>query len=56
MPSSVKVTEEARAPEQAGRLPPGWERWIGPFFVFGFVSAALLGIYLIGSILRSGHR
>ncbi len=40
----------------AGYHPPGWERWIGPFFVFGFVSAALLGIYLIGSILRSGHR
>lgn len=36
--------------------PPGWERWMGPFFAFGFVAAGALGLYLVWSILRSGRR
>lgn len=32
--------------------PPGWERWAWAVFVFGFVSALLLGIYLAWTILR----
>jgi ubiquinone biosynthesis protein len=32
--------------------PPGWERWAGVVFAFGFVSALLLGIYLAWTILR----
>lgn len=32
--------------------PPGWERWAGVGFAFGFVCALLLGVYLAWSILR----
>lgn len=32
--------------------PPGWERWSGSVFAFGFVCALLLGVYLAWSILR----
>jgi ubiquinone biosynthesis protein len=34
--------------------PPGWERWAGRMFAVGFFFAAVLGIYLAWSILRSG--
>jgi ubiquinone biosynthesis protein len=33
----------------------GWERWSGAFFALGFTIAALLGVYLAWSILRSGR-
>ena len=35
--------------------PPGWERLMAPFFLFGFVVAATLGVYLTWTILRSGR-
>ena len=35
--------------------PPGWERWAGVGFAFGFVCALLLGVYLAWSILRPKH-
>ncbi len=35
--------------------PPGWERWAGVAFAFGFLCALLLGIYLAWSILRPKH-
>jgi ubiquinone biosynthesis protein len=35
--------------------PPGWDRLAGFAFAFGFLIAALLGIYLAWSILRSGR-
>jgi len=35
--------------------PPGAERLVGPAFGLGFVAAALLGIYLAWTILRSGR-
>lgn len=35
--------------------PPGWERLAGIAFAFGFVIAAVLGLYLAWSILRSGR-
>lgn len=40
------------------RLPTGggWEGLLGPFFAFGFVVAAALGLYLAWSIPRSGRR
>jgi ubiquinone biosynthesis protein len=34
--------------------PPGWERWAGRMFAVGFFFAAVLGVYLAWSILRSG--
>ena len=36
--------------------PPGWERLMAPFFLFGFVAAAALGVYLAWTIRRSGRR
>ena len=36
--------------------PPGWERLMAPFFLFGFVVAATLGVYLAWTILKSGRR
>jgi ubiquinone biosynthesis protein len=36
--------------------PPGWERLMAPFFLFGFVAATALGVYLAWTILRSGRR
>ncbi len=36
--------------------PPGWERLMAPFFLFGLVVATALGGYLAWSILRSGRR
>jgi predicted unusual protein kinase regulating ubiquinone biosynthesis (AarF/ABC1/UbiB family) len=35
--------------------PPGWEQWVGGVFVFGFVLASVLGVYLAVAILRSGR-
>lgn len=35
--------------------PPGWDRWAGPIFAFGFALAAALGAYLAWSIYRSGR-
>jgi len=32
--------------------PPGWEKWAGVVFAFGFLCALVLGIYLAWSILR----
>lgn len=34
--------------------PAGWERWAGTMFAVGFFFAAVLGVYLAWSILRSG--
>ena len=36
--------------------PPGWERLMAPFFLFGLAVATALGGYLAWSILRSGRR
>lgn len=35
--------------------PPGWQQWAGVIFGIGFVVAAVLGVYLAWSILRSGR-
>jgi ubiquinone biosynthesis protein len=35
--------------------PPGWDQWAGAVFGMGFLFAAVLGIYLAWSILRSGR-
>jgi ubiquinone biosynthesis protein len=35
--------------------PPGWSRWAGIAFAFGFIVAALLGLYLAWTILRSSR-
>src|SRR5579875_436895 len=35
--------------------PPGWQRWAGFVFATGFAVAAVLGVYLAWSILRSGR-
>ncbi len=35
--------------------PPGWERWAGLIFAVGFLFAAVIGVYLAWSILRSGR-
>jgi ubiquinone biosynthesis protein len=35
--------------------PFGGKAWMGPFFAIGFVIAAMLGVYLAWSILRSGR-
>jgi hypothetical protein len=32
--------------------PPGWERWAGAAFAFGFLCAAALGLYLAWRLLR----
>ena len=36
--------------------PPGWERLMAPFFLFGLAVATSLGGYLAWTILRSGRR
>lgn len=35
--------------------PPGWDQWAGVVFGTGFIFAAILGVYLAWSILRSGR-
>ncbi|MGH2458209.1 MAG: ABC1 kinase family protein [Chloroflexota bacterium] len=35
--------------------PPGWDQWAGVVFGTGFIIAAILGVYLAWSILRSGR-
>ena len=35
--------------------PAGWEAWAPLAFAVGFLMAALLGVYLAWSILRSGR-
>lgn len=35
--------------------PPGWEALIGGIFVFGFVVAALVGVWLMLTVLRGKH-
>lgn len=35
--------------------PPGWERWGWVVFVFGFLCALLLGVYLAWNVLRPRH-
>jgi ubiquinone biosynthesis protein len=36
--------------------PRGWGGLMGPFFLFAFIMAATLGVYLAWTILRSGRR
>ncbi len=36
--------------------PPGWSTWAGPTFGVGVITAAVLGLYLAWSIVRSGKR
>lgn len=35
--------------------PPGWDRWAWAVFVFGFLCALVLGVYLAWTILKPKH-